>query len=108
MIFNIAMGNLIKIAKTHEIPEGEVKSFVVDNEMIAVFNINNEYYALKDQCSHMDLPLSDGFVDGDKVTCAYHGAEFEIKTGKELCLPAVEPVESYTIKIEGDDIYIDL
>lgn len=108
MIFKCEVDNMIKIAKTHDIPEGEVRSFVVDNEMVAVFNINNEYYALKDQCSHMELPLSDGLVDGDKVTCAYHGAEFEIKTGKVLCPPAVEPVENYKVMIEGDDIYIDL
>ena len=102
------MGNLFKIGKTGDIPEGEVRSFLVDNEMVAVFNINNEFYALKDQCSHMDLPLSDGFVEGDKVTCAYHGAEFEITSGKALCLPAIEPVENYKVTLDGDDIYVEL
>ncbi len=102
------MGNLVKVGKTYDIPCGEVRSYVVDNEVIAVFNINNEYFALKDQCSHMDLPLSDGLVEGDKIICAYHGAEFEISTGKVLCLPAVENVEKYTVKVEGNDVYIDI
>lgn len=102
------MGNLIKIGKIKDIPEGEVRSFMIDNEILAVFNIDNEFFALKDQCSHMDLPLSDGLVEGGKVTCAYHGAEFEITTGKALCLPAVEPVENYKVTVDGDDIYVEL
>ncbi len=102
------MNEYIKAAKKSDIPVGEVRSFVIENEVVAIFNIEQEYYALKDQCSHMDLPLSDGLVEGNTVTCAYHGAEFDIKSGDVLCLPAVEPVERYEIKIEGEDIYISL
>ncbi len=57
------MGEFVKVAKTSDIPAGTVKSFVVDNEVIAIFYLNNNYYALKDQCSHMELPLSDGILE---------------------------------------------
>jgi 3-phenylpropionate/trans-cinnamate dioxygenase ferredoxin component len=102
------MSNLVKVAKTYDVPNGEVRSFIVENEIIAVFNVKNEFFALKDQCSHMDLPLSDGLVEGSKVICAYHGAEFDISTGNALSLPAIESVERYDVKIDGDDIYIDI
>ena len=72
------MGEFVKVAKTSDIPAGTVKSFVVENEVIAIFNLNNNYYALKDQCSNMELPLSDGKLEDDIIDCAYHGAEFEI------------------------------
>ncbi len=102
------MGEFVKIAKTSEVPAGTARSFVVENEVVAVFNLNNNYYALKDQCSHMDLPLSDGMLEDDVVTCAYHGAEFDIKTGEALCAPAYEPVESYEVRVDNDDIYISI
>lgn len=102
------MSSYHKIATTGEIKEGEIRSFIVDNEVVAVCNSGGRFYAFKDQCSHQDLPLSDGELDGDVVRCAYHGAEFDIKSGEALCLPAVEPVETYSIKIENGDILISL
>jgi len=102
------MGEFIKVAKTSDIPAGTVKSFIVENEVVAVFNLNNNYYALKDQCSHMELPLSDGLLEDGVIICAYHGAEFDIKTGDVLCMPAVEPVESFEVKVEDEQIYVSI
>ena len=102
------MGEFVKVAKTSDIPAGTVKSFVVENEVIAIFNLNNNYYALKDQCSHMELPLSDGILEDDIIVCAYHGAEFDIKTGDVLCMPAVEPVEAFEVKVEDEQIYVSI
>ena len=102
------MGEFVKVAKTSDIPAGTVKSFIVENEVIAIFNLNNNYYALKDQCSHMDLPLSDGILEDGVIICAYHGAEFDIKTGDVLCPPAYEPVESFEVKVEDDQIYVSI
>jgi 3-phenylpropionate/trans-cinnamate dioxygenase ferredoxin subunit len=102
------MGEFVKVAKTSDIPAGTVKSFIVENQLIAIFNLNNNYYALRDQCSHMDLPLSDGQLEDGVVVCAYHGAEFDIKTGDVLCMPAVEPVESFEVKVEDKQIYVSI
>jgi Ferredoxin subunits of nitrite reductase and ring-hydroxylating dioxygenases len=54
----------------------------------------------------MDYPLADGELDGETVTCIYHGAKFNVRTGEVLALPAYEPVETYQVKVEGDDIYV--
>ncbi|HEX9665940.1 MAG TPA: non-heme iron oxygenase ferredoxin subunit [Thermodesulfobacteriota bacterium] len=96
----------IRVAIKSEILPGEVKSFAVDNEIIAVCNVGGYFYAIKDKCTHMEFPLSDGVLENETITCAYHGAEFNVKTGEALCMPAVEPVETYELKVEGDDIYV--
>ena len=102
------MGEYVKVAKTSEIPPGEVKTFVVDNEVIAICNVDSKFYAIKDECTHMEFPLSDGSLEGDIITCAYHGAEFNVRTGEVLSMPAVEPVETYELKVQGDDILVSI
>jgi 3-phenylpropionate/trans-cinnamate dioxygenase ferredoxin component len=96
----------IRVANKSEILPGEVKSFIVDNEMIAICNVGGTFYAIKDECTHMEFPLSDGVLENETITCAYHGAEFNVRTGEALCMPAVEPVETYELKVDRDDIYV--
>ena len=100
------MPNFVKAAKTSDIPPGEVRSFVVDNEIIAICHVNGGFYAIKDECTHMEYPLSDGEREGETITCIYHGAIFNVKTGEVLAMPAYEPVEAFPLKVEGDDICI--
>jgi len=100
------MAEFEKVANVADIKPGEIKSFVVGNEMVAICNSDGTFYAFMDECSHQALPLSDGLLEGKTLTCAYHGAEFNVETGKALCLPAVDGVETFEVKVEGDDIYI--
>ena len=100
------MAEFEKIATTGEIGPGEMKSFVVGPDMIAVCNVEGQYYAFRDECTHQALPLSDGVLQGKTLTCAYHAAEFNVETGEALCLPAVDAVETFELKVEGDDILI--
>ncbi|GJM15711.1 MAG: benzene 1,2-dioxygenase [Thermodesulfobacteriota bacterium] len=100
------MAEFEKVAKVSDIQPGEIKSFVLGNEMVAICNTDGKFYAFIDECSHQTLPLSDGLLEGKTITCAYHGAEFNVETGEALCLPAVDGIETYEVKIEGDDIYI--
>ena len=96
----------VRVAKRSEISPGEIKSFFLDNESIAICNVDGKFYAIKDECTHMEFPLSDGVLENETITCAYHGAEFNVKTGEALCMPAVEPVETFELRVEGEDIYI--
>ena len=100
------MPNFVKAAKTSDIPVGGVRSFVIDNEIIAICHVNGSFYAIKDECTHMEYPLSDGELEGETITCIYHGAKFNVKTGEVLAMPAYEPVETFPLKVEGDDVYI--
>ena len=100
------MGEYIKVAKISDIALGEIKSFVAGNEVIAICNVKGNFYAIKDECTHMEFPLSDGLLEEGTVTCAYHGAAFNVKTGEALCLPAIDPVEIYELRVDGDNISI--
>ena len=100
------MSEFVRVAKTSDIPDGEVRSFVVDSEVIAVCHVDGKFYAIKDECTHMEYPLSDGLLEGEIITCAYHAAKFDVRTGDVLSLPAVEPVETFQVKVEGEDIYV--
>ena len=96
----------VKVATVGEIEPRRAKRVEVGDEAIAVFNLDGEYYAIGDTCSHEEASLSEGDVFGDCVECPLHGAEFDITTGKNLTLPAVSPVPSYTVKLEGDAILV--
>ncbi|MDO8526273.1 MAG: non-heme iron oxygenase ferredoxin subunit [Deltaproteobacteria bacterium] len=94
------------VAKTSDIAPGTAKQVEVDGEPIAIFNVNGEFFAISDTCSHAQASLSEGAVEDFVVTCPWHGARFDIKTGKNLCMPAVTPVQKFDLKIEGDAITI--
>ena len=64
--------------------------------------------ALEDCCSHADFRLSEGSIDDGEISCPAHGARFNIKTGKNLCLPAVKPVRTYGCEVFGDHVFVDL
>lgn len=100
------MAEFERVAKVSDVAPGEIKSFPLGIEMIAVCKVDGRIYAFKDECSHQALPLSDGVLEGKTITCAYHGAEFDIETGKAICLPATDGVETYEVKVEGDYVCV--
>lgn len=75
---------------------------------IALFVVDGEYFAIDDTCSHDESSLADGYVDGDQVECSWHFAKFCIRTGAVLSPPATRSVNSYGVKVDGDDILVDL
>lgn len=74
---------------------------------IAVFNVDGEFYAIDDTCTHEKYSLADGYVEGDVVECALHMAKFNIRTGQALSLPATRNVACYPVKVEDDDVFVD-
>jgi 3-phenylpropionate/trans-cinnamate dioxygenase ferredoxin component len=98
----------VKVATVGEIGPGRAKRVEVGEDEIAVFNLDGEYYAIGDTCSHEEASLSEGDVFGECVECPLHGSEFDIRTGKALTLPAVLPVPTYPVKLEGDAILVGL
>ncbi|OPZ01473.1 MAG: 3-phenylpropionate/cinnamic acid dioxygenase ferredoxin subunit [Alphaproteobacteria bacterium ADurb.BinA305] len=100
------MAQFVKAATKSDIPEGGVKRVEVGGHPVALFNVEGEFHAIHDICSHAYASLSEGYVDGKTVECPLHGARFSILTGRNLSLPAVEPVARYEVKVEGDDIFV--
>jgi 3-phenylpropionate/trans-cinnamate dioxygenase ferredoxin component len=102
---------LIKVAGTGDIPEGEARRFEVDGRLVAVANLGEEGFRAVDAiCSHAHYFLDEGEVDVDfeTIECPKHGSTFDLNTGKPRTLPATTPVRAYNVKIEGDDILIEV
>lgn len=102
------MGEFVKVATTTEIGPGQKKLVQVDGQAVAIFNLEGEYYAVQDVCTHDGGPLAEGDVFGEEIECPRHGARFNVKTGDVTRMPACEPVETYPVKVEGEDILVDL
>ncbi|CAN5859477.1 non-heme iron oxygenase ferredoxin subunit [soil metagenome] len=75
---------------------------------IAVVRSDGELYAVQDICSHADIPLSEGDVDGSTIECWLHGSRFDLRTGKPTGPPAIIAVPVYPVRVDGDDVYIDV
>lgn len=88
---------------------GDGEAVVVDvDPPIAVFNVDGEYYATDDTCTHDKYSLADGYIDDDVVECALHMAKFSIRTGKALSLPATRDLVTYPVKVEGGEVLVDV
>ena len=99
------MAEFVKVARTTELAPGEKMLVEYDGEDVGIFNIDGEFYAISDVCTHDDGTLVEGRLDGDCIVCPRHGARFNVKTGAQT-MPAFSPVPLYQITIEGDDILI--
>jgi nitrite reductase/ring-hydroxylating ferredoxin subunit len=102
------MSELITVGGKDEVPEGEMRQFQVGGEDVAVANVEGELHAFSDVCTHRQCSLAEGDLDGTTVTCACHGSEFDVTTGDVLGGPAVEPVQTFRVTVEGDDLKIGL
>ena len=102
------MAKLIKIAAAKDVPPGQAAAFTVEGQRIALFNVEGTYYAIGDSCTHRGGSLSEGDVQGTKVTCPLHGADFDLKTGTVMRPPAPQGVPCYRVVIEGDDVKIEI
>ena len=100
------MSNWTKVATLEDCPPGSLHSVMVGMDPVVMANVDGTIYAVSDRCSHEDLPLSDGEMEGDVIVCQYHGARFDVTSGAPRGLPAVKPIKSFPVEIREDGIYI--
>ena len=100
----------VKLATINDIPENEVRAFEYDGELIAIYNCGGTFYATTDVCTHAYSELHEGYFDAEEcvIECPLHGARFDVQTGAVLALPAFAPLDSYPVRIEGEDILVGL
>ena len=96
----------VKVATTDEVASGAIKSVEVDGERVALCNVDGEYYAVHDECTHEQFPLSAGDLDDRRLTCSLHGACFDVRSGEVLALPATDAVKTYEVKVEDGDVLV--
>lgn len=100
--------SVVKIAKVDEVPSGTGKVVQAGGKELALFNLNGTFYAIDNTCTHVGGPLGEGKVEGNRVTCPWHGSIFNITTGEVLGPPARRPVGTYPTRIEGKDVVVEL
>lgn len=92
------------------VPGGAVLGVEVAGRRVALARVDDAVYAFADNCSHRDFPLSLGEVDAEActVTCEWHGAAFDIRTGAPLCAPATRPIAVYETKVEDGAVWVEV
>jgi len=94
------------VARATDIGPGEMMYVEVGNDPVVLINLDGEFFALNDICTHQDASLSDGEIIGDEIECPLHGGAFEIRTGLPVNFPVVVPVETYEVRREGDAVLV--
>ncbi len=102
------MAEFQKVAAVSEVPDPGKTLVEVDGEMVAVFHVAGQWYALDDVCTHDGGPLADGELRNHTIACPRHGAKFDIRTGAALTMPAVRPTRSHELKVEDGGVWIRL
>ncbi|MDH5430447.1 MAG: non-heme iron oxygenase ferredoxin subunit [Nitrosopumilus sp.] len=102
------MGKIIA-GKTSDISPGKMIKVSIDGRDILVTNINGNYYATDDSCTHSGSSLSEGKLDGCTITCGWHAAEFDCKTGKLVKFPTkIRDLTSYNVVVESDNVFLEM
>ncbi len=101
------MAEFQKVARASEMAPGEMKLVEVDGDEVVIANVDGEYFAFSNTCTHEGGPLVEGELDGDIVTCPWHSTPFNVRTGEALEGGVTDdPVSVYQVRLEGDDLQI--
>lgn len=98
----------VTVAKVRDVPAGEMAAFNVGGTKIDVANVEGTFHAFDDTCTHQQCSLAEGDLDGTTVTCPCHGSQFDVTNGAVLAPPAMRPVRSYRVRVEGDALQVSL
>lgn len=99
------MADFIKIAVVSDVQPGSVKEIAVNGKTLALCNVDGKFYALDNVCLHRGGPLGEGYLDGEKLECPWHGWQYDVKTGAVAMNPSAK-VASYEVKVEGADVLV--
>jgi 3-phenylpropionate/trans-cinnamate dioxygenase ferredoxin component len=100
----------VRVASFEEIPPGEVLAVEAGGRRICLARVEDVVYAFEDQCSHREFLLSSGELDPEEhsITCEWHGARFDIRSGKALSLPATRPVRVFPCRVDQGDVFVEV
>ena len=98
----------VEIAPASELPSGDRLFLEVGDRAIVIFNIADQLFAIGDICSHDDGPLGDGDLEGFNVVCPRHGAEFDVRNGEAVQMPAVVDIPAYPVQVRDGAIYLGM
>ena len=100
---------LVKVAGINDIKSGESKVVEASGKTLALFNVDNKFFCIDNTCPHKGGPLGEGFLENHTITCPWHGAKYDVRTGKLLSkFPPSHDLNSYKIVVKGNEIFADL
>jgi 3-phenylpropionate/trans-cinnamate dioxygenase ferredoxin subunit len=104
------MADAVRLCGRDDLEPGTTRRFEVDGHPIALVRIDDDFYAVGDTCSHEDYSLSEGEVLAEEceIECWKHGSTFDLCTGEPRSLPATKPVPVYRVRLEGDDVMVEV
>ena len=102
------MAKWVKAASVGEITPGKTKLVEVEGLQVALFNVGGTFHAIDNTCTHAGGSLAEGMLEGEQVECPWHGAHFNVKTGKVLSGPAAADVAAYKVRATGSDVEIEV
>jgi 3-phenylpropionate/trans-cinnamate dioxygenase ferredoxin subunit len=102
------MSQFVRVASISDIPIGTLKTFEVDYTRFVIAHTDSGFYAVIDECSHDSAPFAHGHIRGHEIMCPRHGARFDLRTGAVTAPPALVPIETLKVKVEGEDIFVEL
>lgn len=94
------------VARVSDVPPARVSVFQIGDHEVAVCNVDGQFYAIDNLCTHDGGSLDQGELEGDQIECPRHGARFDVTTGAATQLPAFEPVEVHEVRVDGDSIQV--
>ena len=100
------MPGWVKVARADEIGPGQKHIVEVDDLLLVIANLDGQFYAVEDVCTHDGGPLGEGKLDGCELICPRHGARFDVRTGAATRMPAIEPAPTYKVQVEDDVVLI--
>jgi 3-phenylpropionate/trans-cinnamate dioxygenase ferredoxin component len=100
------LSDWVTVAREGELPPGEWRTADLDGTPAVVFNIDGEYYAIEDVCTHDGGQLTGGRIEGDVIECPRHGARFCVRTGEALTAPAYEPTAAFPVRVSNGEVQV--
>jgi 3-phenylpropionate/trans-cinnamate dioxygenase ferredoxin component len=102
------MSEFIKVAELNGLDDGDLMAVEIDDEPVCLVKVDGSIYAFTDNCTHISGPLNEGELDGEVLTCPWHGAQFNVRTGKVLRGPARQDIQTYPVRVEDNSILVSL
>jgi len=102
------MTTRVELCSADEVSEGAALKVEAAGQVLAVFNVDGEFYATDDLCTHGPGSLSEGYIEGDVVECNFHNGQFNIRTGEVVAPPCMIPIKTYPTRVEDGKVVIDV
>jgi len=102
------VGEFVPVCKENDCHEGEIKGFTLKGKRIFIAKSGGKFFSSDSICTHAGGPLEEGYLEEKCIMCPLHGAQFDIETGAVLTPPAVRPLATHKVKVEGEQVFVEL